>query len=203
MPNKLQINIYDPKNKNYNFFSIVTESIEEFNPKFKLYDIKNKHIVSYLKFILWFCENKSLLSSGNDRNTYSVYNSDDNNYRINYFNKLTNEKGEEINTPCRINKYTGIIDVSKSKFATFTVSMCLIILLHEFAHIYINNRIDDEEECDYWGLLIYLGLGLPKTEAEKSFLTVFKGTPTDMNIKRDEKIHSIIKNFDNIKVKIM
>ena len=57
----------------------------------------------------------------------------------------------------------------------------------------------DEIEADLNGLKIYLGLGYPIIEAHKSFLNVFKETPTEENKKRYQHIEAFIKNFPNIK----
>ena len=47
--------------------------------------------------------------------------------------------------------------------------MRMAILLHEFSHFYLNDRMEDETEADLNGLLIYLALGYPRIEAYQSF----------------------------------
>ena len=75
----------------------------------------------------------------------------------------------------------------------------MAILLHEFAHFYLNKNIDDETEADLNGLLIYLGLGYPRIEGYEAFLQVFEGSPTAENKKRYDVINEFIQNFEKKK----
>ena len=77
--------------------------------------------------------------------------------------------------------------------------MRMAILLHEFAHFYLNKNIDDETEADLNGLLIYLGLGYPRIEGYEAFLQVFEGSPTAENKKRYDVINEFIQNFEKKK----
>jgi hypothetical protein len=77
--------------------------------------------------------------------------------------------------------------------------MRMAILLHEFAHFYLNKNIDDETEADLNGLLIYLGLGYPRIEGYEAFLQVFEGSPTPENKKRYDVINEFIQNFEKKK----
>ena len=102
---------------------------------------------------------------------------------------------DELRTPARISKSNGRIQVSKKQFDKYTVPMRMAILLHEFAHFYLNENIDDETEADLNGLLIYLGLGYPRIEGYEAFLQVFEGSPTQENKKRYDVIHKIYSRF--------
>ena len=77
--------------------------------------------------------------------------------------------------------------------------MRMAILLHEFAHFYLNENIDDEVEADLNGLLIYLGLGYPRIDGYEAFLQVFETTPTPQNKNRYDIINNFITEFDKKK----
>ena len=73
--------------------------------------------------------------------------------------------------------------------------MRMAILLHEFAHFYLNEDIQDEIEADLNGLLIYLGLGYPRVDGYEAF----EGTPTEKNKVRFDVINKFIHDFENKK----
>jgi hypothetical protein len=77
--------------------------------------------------------------------------------------------------------------------------MRMAILLHEFAHFYLNENIEDEIEADLNGLLIYLGLGYPRIDGYEAFLRVFEGTPSQENKVRYDVINKFIQDFENKK----
>jgi hypothetical protein len=77
--------------------------------------------------------------------------------------------------------------------------MRMAILLHEFAHFYLNENIEDEIEADLNGLLIYLGLGYPRIDGYEAFLQVFEGTPSEQNVVRYDVINKFIQDFENKK----
>ena len=79
----------------------------------------------------------------------------------------------------------------------------MAILLHEFSHYYLNNTPEDEEEADLNALLIYLGLGYPRIEAENVFLNTFHQADTPENRKRWIKIKDVISNFDRADLKLI
>ena len=180
-------------------FKLVESKMEPLKAKFKKEDIPNKTIRSFVNFAQAFSENAGILSAEDGGKNYSVYMSDDRNFRINYFDTLRTRDGKKkLRTPARISKMTGIIDVAKDKFKEYSVPMRMAILLHEFCHYFVNKERENEEEADYNALLIYLGLGYPRIEAEKVFLKVFYKSPSDGNVDRYKKIDSIIKNFEKV-----
>ena len=81
----------------------------------------------------------------------------------------------------------------------YTVPMRMAILLHEFAHFYLNENIDDEIEADLNGLLVYLGLGYPRIEGYQAFLDVFQTNPNQANKNRYDVINNFIRDVDNKK----
>jgi hypothetical protein len=159
-------------------------------------DISNPQIRSFVEFAQRFCFNLDEL----EPNTY--YTSSDREYYIQLLPKIQNQNGDELNTPARISKRTGIIQVSKKSFEKMTIPMRLAILCHEFSHFYLNETMDDEVEADLNGLLIYLGLGYPRIEAYQSFLETFKGVPSEQNKQRYDTINKFINEFETMNMVI-
>ena len=115
--------------------------------------------------------------------------------------KLLGETGRYLNTPARIGHQTGNIEVSKEKFDKYTIPMRMMILLHEYSHVYRNPKIglqiDDEVGADINALYIYLGLGFSKIDAICVYANVFLKAQTQGNIKRMRKIMDYIAKFEN------
>lgn len=155
-------------------------------------DINSYSVMCFVNFAQKFAFNSSYLKP-------NVFVSDDCGYRIEYLPTIVNSNGREIRTPARISKDTGRIQVSKKLFDTYTVPMRMAILLHEFAHFYLNKDIDNEIEADLNGLLIYLGLGYPRIDGYEAFLQVFEDTPTQQNKERYETINKFIEDFEKKK----
>ena len=159
-------------------------------------DISNSKIRSFVEFAQRFCFNLDELEPN------TIYTSNDRNYYIKLFTEIKNKNGVEVNTPARISKRTGVIQVSKKQFEQFTIPMRLAILLHEFAHFYLNEQMDDEVEADLNGLLLYLGLGYPRIEAYQAFLETFKGVPSQQNKERYDVINKFINDFEKMNMVI-
>jgi hypothetical protein len=122
--------------------------------------------------------------------------SEDGKFRIDYLDTIKSKSGKRLTTPARISQSRGNIQVSKDLFKKYTVPMRMAILLHEFSHYYLNDRMEDEVEADLNGLLLYLGLGFPRIEAFQSFLTVFQQTPTEQNKGRFDVLNQFVSNFE-------
>ena len=155
-------------------------------------DINSYSVMTFVDFAQKFSFNASYLRP-------TTYISDALNYKIEYLPQIVSDSGKVIPTPARISKSNGRIQVSKEMFDTYTVPMRMAILLHEFAHFYLNENIDDEIEADLNGLLIYLGLGYPRIEGYQAFLDVFQVNPTEANKNRYEVINNFIRDFDKKK----
>lgn len=155
-------------------------------------DFNSYSVGAFVNFSQRFSFNASYL----DPNTYV---SEMGNYKIEYLPTIIDTRGRELPTPARISKSSGRIQVSKKLFDDYTVAMRMAILLHEFAHFYLNENIDDEIEADLNGLLIYLGLGYPRIDGYEAFLRVFETTPTPQNKNRYDVINNFITEFDNKK----
>jgi len=153
-------------------------------------DFSNSNLRSFINFCTRFCFNAGHISSG-------LYKSSDGRFTIDYVPTIISSKsGKELETPARISKDSGRIQVSQKKFVGDTIPMRMAILLHEYSHFYVNKDINDESEADLNGLLIYLGLGYPRFEGHEAFLKTFIDTPSEMNKIRYDKIKAFIEDFE-------
>ncbi len=204
-PKRLMLVIYNPENGELPFGADPTFTVKSMKVnKLKQYDVWwNQDTKNFYKFAVDFSENAGILSAGEKKP--HIYRSDDGKFTIDYYNVIidrTNQK--KLSTPARIGHNTGIIEVSKAKFLEYTVPMRLVILMHEFAHKYLNpkiqRKIEYETGADIQALYIYLGKGWSPLEAHKSFLKVFKTSNNDMNHKRYKIIKDFIDKYDKGKI---
>jgi len=143
---------------------------------------------SFLKFAIEFVVKAGNLSPG-------MYHSDDSKFYINYLNDIIDYKTRKSeNTPARISRATGYIEINRTKFLSYTIPMRLVILLHEFMHWRLKTRI--ELEADFNALNIFLKLGSSKTQALTAFTKVFHDT--DNLVERVRKIKKFIERFPNL-----
>lgn len=180
------------KNDVIKFESVEKEALQK---RIDVNDIGNVKIRSFVDFAQRFCYNMDELEP-------DIYTSNDRNFYIDLKERITDKNGNEVNTPARVSRKSGIIQVSKKAFLKMTVPMRFAILLHEFSHFYLNQQIDDEIEADLNGLLIYLSLGYPRIEAYDAFLDTFKGVPSELNKKRYDVLNNFITNFENLNLVI-
>jgi hypothetical protein len=149
---------------------------------------------SFLRFAEEFCEQSSYLKTG-------IYTSADNKFVIHYVPTIKGMDGKPLNTPARVGHQTGKIEVAQDKWLTYTVSMRMIILLHEYSHKYMNHQvgrdINDEVAADINALYIYLGNGYPAIDARLVFAYVFYGRNNDLNKRRMNIIDDYITKFQN------
>jgi hypothetical protein len=178
---------------NYEITRVYKKGLER---RFDISDIGNPQIRSFVKFAQKFCFNVAELEPE------ETYRSEDGQYFIQLVQKIKDANGKVLPTPARIGRRTGIIQVSKSQFVVFTIPMRMAILLHEFSHFYLNEKMDDEMEADLNGLLIYLGLGYPRIEAYQAFLETFKNAPSALNKNRYDLINNFINNFEKMDIVI-
>ena len=178
---------------NFKFIGVEKMPLEK---RIDIGDISNSKIRSFVEFAQILSFNLDELEPN------TIYTSNDRNYYIKLFSEIKNKNGAEINTPARISKRTGVIQVSKRQFEEFTIPMRLAILLHEFAHFYLNEQMDDEVEAGLNGLLLYLGLGDPRIEAYQAVLETFKGVPSQQNKERYDVINKFINDFEKMNMVI-
>lgn len=181
---------------NDNSFQIIRVYKKGLERRFDVNDIGNTKIRSFVRFAQKFSFNVQNLEPE------EVYKSDDGNYFIELKQTIKDSQGKIITTPARIGRRTGIIQVSKKQFVNFTIPMRMAILLHEFSHFYLNEKMDDEMEADLNGLLVYLGLGYPRIEAYQAFLETFKNAPSQLNKARYDVINKFINDFEKMDIVI-
>lgn len=158
--------------------------------KMDVVDFGNPDLQSFVAFAVRFCFNAGNLESG-------VYKSSNGKFTIEYLPTIKdNRTGKDLTTPARISSETGKIQIARSKFVKITFPARMAIILHEYAHYYINDDMNNEIEADLNGLLIYLGMGFPRVEAYEAFLKVFTNVPTQKNKERYDKINKFIDDFE-------
>lgn len=207
-PKKLKLQISNPINGNLPYGEDVSFNIKDFKvQKLKEYDVWwNQDTKNFYNFAVEFSQNASILSAGNKKP--HIYRSDDGKFTIDYYNTIYDRStNKKLTTPARIGHTSGIIEVSKAKFLQYTVPMRLIILMHEYAHKYlnpkINRKIEYETGADIQALYIYLGKGWSPLEAHKAFLKVFRISNNKMNHKRYKIIKDFIDKYDKGKIEKM
>lgn len=194
-PKTAIVEIFDQSDVNANSFDA-----EYTRKKMKMVGLRrhtyksDANVDRYVKLAQSFCYNAGWLAANNDyHDTKKNWK-----YTIRYLPILQEEEGGgESTTPARVNKYTGVQEVSKRKYIDLTVPERLVINLHEYAHLNLNEDQYNELEADLNALSIYLGLGYPRFEALEVFNTTFYNAPTDENIDRYKAIESYIMNYDN------
>lgn len=188
------ISVYNEKNGNVETdqsFKVVEIKKLPLEKRLDVLDFSNKNLRSFVNFCTRFCFNAGHLTSG-------TYVSADRKFMIEYLPTIISSKsGKELETPARISKDSGRIQVSQKKFIPDTVPMRMAILLHEYSHYYVNDDIDNESEADLNGLLIYLGLGYPRFEGHEAFLKTFINSPSMENKVRYDRIKAFIDDFEN------
>lgn len=131
-------------------------------------------------------------------NTDVTYTSGNGKFNITYLDEIRDyETKQFIDTPFRISAESGLIEASKKHIINYTVPMRMVLLLHEYAHFYLNQDISNEVEADIRGLLIYLSLGYPRKEAYEAFDEAVDGNKTADNEKRLKIINQFISDFEN------
>lgn len=130
-----------------------------------------------------------------------VFKTKDGTFKLKYFPVITDFRTNQVlNTPARIGHRTGAIDVSKKAFNSYTVAMRMIILLHEYSHVFKNPKmgleISNEIGADINALYIYLGLGFSKVDAIYVFANVFLKAQSKGNMQRMRKIMNYIDRFE-------
>jgi hypothetical protein len=155
----------------------------------------------FIKFAQNFAENAGIYSAIHPDGTPSIYRSGKGKFTIDYYDKIRDNNGNELNTPARIGHVTGNIEVSQSDFLKYTIPMRMIILLHEYCHKWRNPKtglkIEDESGADINGLQIYLSLGYSPVEAHQAFLDVFYGARNEANRARYLIIDDFVYKFEN------
>jgi len=151
---------------------------------------KSSEVQSFVNFAEEFCYNAGSYAAN------AMYHSDDEVFTIKYLENIK-DGGQIVATPARISQSDGLIEVSKADFLRYTVPMRMAIMLHEFAHFYVNERMEDEVEADRNGLILYLGMGYPRIDAYNVFLDVFENSPSELNMERYQALNKLFKQNYN------
>jgi len=178
----------------FNLISIERMPLEK---RLDLIDLRNQQLRSFIKFAQKFAFNAGCIRTNDPNNQDDYYHSDDGQFFIKYLPAITDENGNVIPTPSRIEQGSGIIEVSEQDFIGFTVPMRFAILTHEFSHVFLNVNPNDETEADLNGLLIYLALGYPRIEAHEAWIDTFENAPSESNMERYEIMEQFIHDFEN------
>ncbi len=171
-------------------FDLVDIQIQPLENDLKSPYFEQKHVRMFVNFAEEFSYNAGKLQ------TNKKYHSNDEMFTILYVDHII-EGGRVEETPARISQSTGLIEVSKADFLRYTIPMRMAILLHEFAHFYMNDNMEDEIEADKHGLEIYMALGYPRIDAYNVFLDVFETSPSELNMDRYHALNNLFKQTYN------
>jgi len=167
-PKTLHIVIYDfEENKPYE------KSVHFIVNDLKTSDLKLKPL-NYHKRVLDFVEFAKNFSLQAGYLLPDVYLDKNKQYEIRFFKEIRDVVTEEIiHTPARIHKTEHYIEVSKAYFDKLTIPSRIMILLHEFAHNYLNVEQDNEVEADIKGLKVYLDCQFDVIQSIYAFTQIF------------------------------
>jgi hypothetical protein len=165
--------------------------------KLDMRDIANPDVRSFVEFFQRFAFNAGTMPLG-------TYKSDDGRYTIVYKDVIQYNNGAVSLSPMCIGEVSGIIEVAQRSVLKMTVAGRFALGCHEFAHVYMNEDSDSEEEADQNGLLLYLGLGYPRIEAYEVWLNTFLSVPDtpenerlyQLNKIRYDKMDKLITEFE-------
>ena len=165
----------------------------------------DRNLAEFLPFCEWFATNAGIFSARvPGRYDYSTYKSRNGNFRIDYYDFLTDEKGNPVNTPARVGWDTGKIEVSKSHFLGYSVPVRQLVLEHEYCHKFVNplvgRPIGDEESADLQALGIFLNAGNSPVEAKYCYLSIFDLANNDENTQRWALINKFIDDHQSGKL---
>lgn len=208
VPEKGYLEIYNRKaGKNSEYansgFKVVGIQRVELPVNLNVFDSNNQNVTDFIQFAKDFAERASYISTKTNSADRSIYKSKDGKFQIHYVDEIIGKDGKPRKTSMRIHNKLGIIECAKKYLMQYTIPERIAILLHEFSHFYMNKNHKDEFEADKNALLIYCGLGFPRKQGASAFFKVFYRTPSKLNLERNKKIMSFVKNFDKTKFKIV
>lgn len=148
---------------------------------------------NFIAFAKWFAVELPRLEAGVKGTIYQS-----NGFSILYLDHL--KDGEtELTTPARIDRSSGMIEVSKTAVAGYTVPMLMMMLFHEYSHKWKNPEfgkdVANELTADIIAVHIALNLGFDYTEVENCFRSVFAKRDNELNRKRMKAIKEFIEIF--------
>jgi len=206
VPEKGYIEVYaidSVNNKIDRGFRIENMTREPLKTNLNVFESKKQTILDFIDFMQSFAERASYISAGPANGDYSIYKSPDGKFIIQYVDVILDDEGKPKKTSMRVNNRTGVMQIAKKYMQLYTIPERVAIMLHEFAHFYLNKNHKDEFEADLNALLIYCALGYPRKQALTAWHKVFYRTPSDLNVKRMEQISRFLENFDKSKHKFV
>jgi hypothetical protein len=174
-------------------FEIVGVHRKSLPRQMRVIDFKKAKTREWIPFVEAFCFFAGVLPTYSDRHYISA----DGNFRILYSPAIT----DNALTPARVNRYTGVFEVSKQKFLDLTVTKRLYIMHHEFSHLNLNEDMNNEEEADLNGLVLGLASGFSRVEAKDVYLDILQIAPDPENVQRYEKACAFIDDYEKIEVR--
>lgn len=148
---------------------------------------------NFIRFIKWFATQVENLEAGEKGTLYQSEG-----FSILYLDTIK-DNGVEITTPERIERDTGIIEISKKAIKDFTVPMLIVVSLHEYAHVYKNpeygKEVTNEITADLIAVHIALNIGFDPFEVVNCFKAIFSKKDTDLNRRRMGAIEEFIDIF--------
>ena len=184
-------------------FKVLAIKKEPLTTNLNVFDSKNKTLTDFLRFAERFSECASYISTKTPTSDKSIYTSYDGKFVIEYVDEIIGDDGKPRTTSMRVNNKTGVMQLAKKYVIKYTVPERMAILLHEFAHFYLNKVHSDEFEADMNALMIYCGLGYPRKEGGTAWAKVFFRNPSPLNIERMKRTFNFLKNFDRTDFKII
>ena len=147
----------------------------------------------FIRFAKWFSVNSTELETGKQGTLYQSEG-----FTLLYLEKLV-EKGVELTTPARIQRESGVIEISKNATKDYSVPMLVVMLLHEYSHKWKNKeygrKVSNELTADLIAIHIALNLGFDPRDVVSCFKAVFAKKDTEQNRKRLSAIKDFIKIF--------
>jgi hypothetical protein len=147
----------------------------------------------FIRFAKWFSINATGLEAGKQGTLYQSEG-----FTLFYLDKLV-ENGVELTTPARIQRESGVIEISKKSTQDYSVPMLVVMLLHEYSHKWKNKeygrKVSNELTADLIAIHIALNLGFDPRDVVSCFKAVFAKKDTLQNQKRLSAIKDFIKIF--------
>ncbi len=149
--------------------------------------VASMQVCSFLAHALDVVKNLNTLKEG-------IYTDKQKNHPIFVAETLKNrDTGQTLNTPARVSRKNGYVEISKGKMRAYTVAMRVFILCHERSHYELNTS--DEVDCDLNALKWYLALGFSQKEALHACTRVFSGEQ-QIHHDRAAMVADYINNFN-------
>lgn len=151
--------------------------------------LKFEPSASLLQMAEYFSDNWEKLSFG-------CYSSDDNNYHIEYMEKIRDKKTNQlVNTSIRIGHTSGIIEISKFELMKLEITKNYIYFL--ILWCVVQQKTDKLIESDILTLQYYLTTGRPVKDIILGYVKLFKPYNNELNHKRIKAIDDFLKNNNN------